>query len=70
MSLNETRPYFIMIRKEEEKGERFARINMEVKHRPIIEPMNPFTKKTATTQTYPTKLIPAAPRKACCFYCS
>lgn len=70
MSSNETRPYFILVRKEEEKGERFARINMELKHRPLPQSLNPFTKKAATTQTYPTRLIPAAPRKSCCFYCS
>lgn len=70
MESNDFRPYFILIRKEEEKGDRFARINMEVKHQAIDEQINPFTKKTVYTQTYPTKLIPAAPRKACCFYCS
>lgn len=67
---NDFRPYFILIRKEEEKGDKFARMNMEVKHQAIAEPSNPFTKKTVFTQTYPTKLIPASPRKACCFYCS
>lgn len=70
MYANEIRPYFILIKKEEEKGDRFARITMEVKRKAIPEPINPFIKKNVFTQTYPTKLIPAAPRKACCFYCS
>uniref|UniRef100_A0A2H1VIF4 SFRICE_039183 n=1 Tax=Spodoptera frugiperda TaxID=7108 RepID=A0A2H1VIF4_SPOFR len=70
MTSSEFRPYFIVIRKEEEKGDKFAKINMEVKHHAMSESMNPFIKKTVSTQTYPTKLIPAAPRKACCFYCS
>lgn len=70
MYSNDFRPYYILIRKEEEKGDRFARINMEVKHQAISEAVNPFTKKTVYTQTYPTKLIPAAPRRACCYYCS
>lgn len=70
MYSNEFRPYYILIKKEEEKGDRFARINMEVKHRASPEPINPFTKKTAYTQTYPTKLIPAAPRRACCYNCT
>lgn len=67
---NEFRPYFILLRKEEEKGDKIARINVEVKHQAIREAHNPFIKKTAFTQTYPSRLIPAAPRKACCFYCS
>ncbi|CAK1554113.1 unnamed protein product [Leptosia nina] len=70
MYSNEFRPYFILIKKEEEKGDKFARVTMEVKHRATKEALNPFTKKTVYTQTYPTKLIPAAPRKACCYYCS
>lgn len=67
---NDFRPFFILIKKEEEKGDKFAKITMEVKHKPIAEPINPFTKKAAFTQTYPTKLVPASPRKACCYYCS
>lgn len=70
MYSNEFRPYFIQIRKEEEKGDKFAKINMEVKHRLIPEKMNPFVRKSTFTQTYPTTLKPAAPRKACCYYCS
>lgn len=67
---NDFRPYYISIRKEEEKGEKLAKINLELKHNAIPEPWNPFVKKTVFTQTYPTCLIPAAPRKACCFECS
>ncbi|KPJ06362.1 hypothetical protein RR48_14101 [Papilio machaon] len=70
MYSNDFRPYYMQVKKEEEKGDKFAKINIELKRIATQEPLNPFTKKTAFTQTYPTMLIPAAPRKACCFYCT
>lgn len=69
MYSNDFRPYFIVIKKEEEKGDKYAKMNMEVKHQVRSAPINPFDKKSVFTQTYPSKLVPAAPRKACCYYC-
>lgn len=63
---NDFRPYFILIRKEEEKGDKYAKISMEIKHKAISDPENPFMKKTTFTQTYPTRLIPATSRISCC----
>lgn len=64
------RPFFILIQKEEEKGDKFARVKIEVNQKGIAESMNPFTKKSVYTQTYPTALVPAAPRRACCYFCN
>lgn len=66
---NDFRPYFIVIRKEEEKGDKYAKINMEVKYKAINDPGNPFMKKTVYTQTYPTTLVPAVSRIQCCMHC-
>ncbi|KAJ2950356.1 hypothetical protein O0L34_g8598 [Tuta absoluta] len=67
---NEFRPYFLFIKKEEEKDDKWAKICLEVKRSAVPEPLNPFTKKTVFTQTYPTCLVPATPKHACCFYCN
>lgn len=69
MPSSNVRPYYLLVRKEEEKGDKYAKINMEVKHMGIEDPLNPFIKKTVFTQTYPTQIVAAAPRRACCFYC-
>lgn len=67
--MSDLRPYFIQIVKHEEKGDRFARVNMELLTTPRKEPFNPFVKTDMPSQSYPSCLRPACPRKPGCGAC-